>query len=87
MNKLFNDRPMSPKELVTYWTDYVINHKGAKHLRSPAINLSWYEYHQLDIILFVLSIATIVLVLFLYATIVIKNNIIKFVNLKKVKSE
>lgn len=78
---------MSPKALVTYWTDYVINHKGAKHLRSPAIDLSWYEYHQLDVLLFVLSIATSVFAVLVYGTIVVKISVIRFVNLKKVKAE
>nr|WIG62511.1 UDP-glucuronosyltransferase 2B2-like protein [Rhopalosiphum padi] len=37
----FKDRPMSPAESVVYWTEYVVRHKGAPHLKSHALNLTW----------------------------------------------
>jgi len=46
----FKDRPMSPAESVVYWTEYVIRHKGAPHLKSHALNLTWYQYLLLDVI-------------------------------------
>ncbi|CAI6352176.1 unnamed protein product [Macrosiphum euphorbiae] len=46
----FKDRPMSPSESVVYWTEYVIRHKGAPHLKSQALNLTWYQYFLLDVI-------------------------------------
>jgi len=33
-----------------YWTEYVIRHKGAPHLRSAALDLAWYQYFLLDVI-------------------------------------
>ncbi|XP_050538589.1 uncharacterized protein LOC126904008 [Daktulosphaira vitifoliae] len=45
----FKDRPMSPADLVVYWTEYVIRHKGAPHLKSPALELTWYQYYLLDV--------------------------------------
>ncbi|XP_001950151.1 UDP-glucuronosyltransferase 2B18 [Acyrthosiphon pisum] len=53
-SKIFRDRPMSPASLVVYWTEYVLRHKGAPHLTSHAINLSWYQYYMLDLIAFIL---------------------------------
>ncbi|XP_050433224.1 UDP-glucosyltransferase 2-like isoform X5 [Adelges cooleyi] len=56
----FKDRPMTPAESVVYWTEYVIRHKGAPHLRSHALDLTWYQYFLLDVIaalLLALSIA------------------------------
>ncbi|KAF0754825.1 UDP-glucuronosyltransferase 2C1-like isoform X2, partial [Aphis craccivora] len=50
----FKDRPMSPAESVVYWTEYVIRHKGAPHLRSQAFNLAWYQYFLLDVIVIIL---------------------------------
>ncbi|VVC25562.1 Hypothetical protein CINCED_3A018273 [Cinara cedri] len=47
-SELFNDRPMSPQQSVVYWTEYVIRHKGAPHLKSQALNLTWYQYLLLD---------------------------------------
>jgi len=47
---------MSPTESVVYWTEYVIRHKGAPHLKSHAFNLTWYQYFLLDVIAVVLLI-------------------------------
>ncbi|XP_025198668.1 UDP-glucuronosyltransferase 2C1-like [Melanaphis sacchari] len=52
----FKDLPMSPAESVVYWTEYVLRHKGAPHLRSHAFNLTWYQYFSLDVIAIVLLI-------------------------------
>lgn len=49
-SKIFNDKPMSPAQSVVYWTEYVLRHKGAPHLKSEALNLTWYQYYLLDVI-------------------------------------
>ncbi|KAE9530950.1 hypothetical protein AGLY_011412 [Aphis glycines] len=51
----FKDRPMSPEQSVVYWTEYVIRHTGASHLKSHGHNLSWYQYFLLDIIAVLLT--------------------------------
>ncbi|XP_050427336.1 UDP-glucosyltransferase 2-like [Adelges cooleyi] len=48
--KRFKDRPMSPAQAATYWTEYVVRHNGAQHLKSKAFNLTWYEYYLLDVL-------------------------------------
>ncbi|CAH0561509.1 unnamed protein product [Brassicogethes aeneus] len=53
---LFKDRPMSALDTAIYWTEYVIRHKGAPHLKSQATELSWYQYFLLDVALIFLSI-------------------------------
>lgn len=60
-SKIFKDRPMSPTQSVAYWTDYVLRHKGAPHLRSHALSLSWYQYFLLDVIAVVLVFISLVL--------------------------
>lgn len=64
----FKDRPMSSAQSVDYWTRYVIRHNGAPHLKSHALNLTWYQYFLLDVIavvllliLFIVSIIYIIL--------------------------
>ncbi|KAG5896759.1 hypothetical protein JTB14_031738 [Gonioctena quinquepunctata] len=32
-----------------WWIEYVIRHRGAKHLRSPAADISFFEYFMLDV--------------------------------------
>jgi len=65
-SSIFKDRPMSPKQSVVYWTEYVIRHKGAPHLKSHALNLTWYQYYLLDVI------AVLLIVLLLLCFIVCK---------------
>ncbi|VVD04657.1 unnamed protein product [Leptidea sinapis] len=46
----FMDRPMPPLETSVYWIEYVLRHKGATHLRSPALELSFIQYLLLDVV-------------------------------------
>ncbi|KAF5295475.1 hypothetical protein FQR65_LT10463 [Abscondita terminalis] len=48
-SKIMHDEPMKPLEKAIFWIEYVIRHRGAPHLRSPALNLSWYQYFLLDV--------------------------------------
>jgi len=45
-----------------YWTEYVIHHKGAPHLRSAELDLAWYQYFLLDVIAVLVLFAVCVLV-------------------------
>jgi glucuronosyltransferase len=36
---------------MVWWTEYVLRHGGAKHLRTPAANVSWAEYYMLNYVL------------------------------------
>lgn len=70
------DQPQSPLERAIWWTEYVLRHGGAKHLRSPAANISWPEYLQLDLVLMLVALAAVfVLVLGL-----ILYNVAKYVS-------
>ncbi|XP_049793134.1 UDP-glycosyltransferase UGT5-like isoform X1 [Schistocerca nitens] len=60
-SRLFWDRPESPVETAVYWTEYVLRHRGAPHLRSAALHLSWYQYLLLDVAALLLSGALLVL--------------------------
>ncbi|XP_060869962.1 UDP-glucosyltransferase 2-like [Metopolophium dirhodum] len=63
----FRDRPMTPQESVVYWTEYVLRHKGAHHLKSEALNLTWYQYMLLDVI-FVVVVSFLVVMYMIYKT-------------------
>ncbi|XP_049963571.1 UDP-glucosyltransferase 2-like [Schistocerca serialis cubense] len=49
LSALFRDRPRPPLEEAVYWVEYVLRHQGAPHLRSAALDLSWYRYLLLDV--------------------------------------
>lgn len=46
---LLRDQKESPLERAIYWTEYVIRHKGAYHLQSPAKDLNFFQYYLLDV--------------------------------------
>ncbi|XP_069686118.1 UDP-glucosyltransferase 2-like [Periplaneta americana] len=64
MKKLLNrlsDQPEKPVHRAAWWIEYVIRHKGARHLRSGALNLAWYQYFLLDVIAFVIIVPVLTL--------------------------
>jgi len=57
-----------------YWTEYVIRHKGAPHLRSAVLDLAWYQYFLLDVITVLsLAIVSLLLILFLMCRAILKK--------------
>ena len=50
LSTIHHDQPMKPLDRVIFWIEFVMRHKGAKHLRPLAHNLTWYQYHSLDVI-------------------------------------
>lgn len=54
LSERFRDRPMSALDSAMFWIEYVIRHKGAKHMQSPAMELSWIAYSMLDVFAFIL---------------------------------
>jgi len=85
--QLFKDRPMSPRALVAYWTEYVIKHNGTEHMNSASNDMFWYQYHQLDVILIVILISISLLSILLYISVTITYSIVKFIHLKQIKTE
>ena len=53
-SKVYRDRPITAREEVVYWIEYVIRHKGAEHLKSPLIDMNVFEQYSLDVIGFLL---------------------------------
>jgi hypothetical protein len=49
ISRAFNDRPLSTLDTAIFWTEYVIRHAGAPHLRTAAVELAWYQYLLLDV--------------------------------------
>ena len=58
----FLDRPMSPMETAVWWVEYVIR-RGGDTLRSPTLDLAWWQAELLDgyLLLFLILIFTILL--------------------------
>ncbi|XP_054729022.1 UDP-glycosyltransferase UGT5-like isoform X1 [Anastrepha obliqua] len=63
-SRLYRDRPMSPRETVVYWVEYVLRHNGAKHMQSPAVHMNRWQLMSLDVIGFLLAIFGCVVAVF-----------------------
>ncbi|NXU94566.1 UD2A2 glucuronosyltransferase, partial [Xiphorhynchus elegans] len=65
LSKIQHDQPVKPLDRAVFWIEFVMRHKGAKHLRPAAHHLTWYQYHSLDVLAFLftcIAIAVFILV-------------------------
>lgn len=65
LSALHNDRPMDPVDLSIYWVEFVMRHKGAKHLKAAVHDLNWIQYHCLDVIAFLAAVVLVTVVVIL----------------------
>ncbi|XP_065769988.1 UDP-glucuronosyltransferase 2B17-like isoform X3 [Muntiacus reevesi] len=64
LSTIHHDQPVKPLDRAVFWIEFVMRHKGAKHLRPAAHDLTWFQYHSLDVIGFLLAcVATVVFVI------------------------
>nr|XP_057937451.1 UDP-glucuronosyltransferase-like isoform X1 [Doryrhamphus excisus] len=61
LSTLHLDRPVQPVDLAAFWTEFVMRHNGAAHLRVAAHDLNWFQYHSLDVIGFLLTVVVLAL--------------------------
>ncbi|XP_063775903.1 UDP-glucuronosyltransferase 2A2-like isoform X6 [Pseudophryne corroboree] len=54
ISRIHHDQPVKPLDRAVFWIEFVMRHKGAKHLRPASHELTWYQYHCLDVIGFLL---------------------------------
>ncbi|KAL7838073.1 hypothetical protein AOLI_G00264770 [Acnodon oligacanthus] len=64
LSRIHHDQPMKPLDQAVFWIEFVMRNKGAKHLRVAAHDLTWYQYHCLDVAAFLLSIVALVTFIF-----------------------
>ncbi|PNF23046.1 UDP-glucuronosyltransferase 2B30 [Cryptotermes secundus] len=66
LSRIYRDQPLTPLEQAVFWTEHVIRHKGAPHMRSAALDLTWYQYFLLDVIaVLTLAVGSVLLIVFL----------------------
>jgi hypothetical protein len=66
LSRIYRDQPFTPLEQAAYWTEYVIRHNGAPHLRSAVLDLAWYQYLLLDVIaVLALAVGSVVLIVYM----------------------
>ncbi|XP_010601958.1 UDP-glucuronosyltransferase 2B15 isoform X2 [Fukomys damarensis] len=82
LSTIHHDQPMKPLDRAAFWIEFVMRHKGAKHLRPLAHNLTWYQYHSLDVIGFLLAGVVTITLLVVKCCFFISR---KFLKMKKKK--
>ena len=66
LHDLVMDQPMHPVDRAAWWMEYLIRHPNSEDsMRNPVLDLSWWQYFLIDVIIF---FAIVVLIL----TIIIK---------------
>lgn len=63
---ILRDYPMTPRQTVVYWMEHVIKY-GSDHLRSHAVNLTWYEYFLIDVIVVLAAVLGAILAVFIFS--------------------
>ncbi|CAL4064935.1 unnamed protein product [Meganyctiphanes norvegica] len=48
-SRVIRDQFLAPQDIVNYWVEYVIRHKGAQHLQSPVKHMPWYKLYNVDV--------------------------------------
>ncbi|XP_040017512.1 UDP-glucuronosyltransferase 2C1 isoform X2 [Gasterosteus aculeatus] len=60
LSRLSRDKPMKPLDQAVFWIEYVIRHKGARHLTTQSTKMSWFVYKSLDVIAALLAVILLV---------------------------
>jgi len=63
LSALHKDRPVDPLDLSVFWTEFVMRHKGAKHLKAAVHDLNWLQYFCLDVIALLTTVVLVTVIL------------------------
>nr|XP_055062037.1 UDP-glucuronosyltransferase 2C1-like [Misgurnus anguillicaudatus] len=61
LSRLHRDVPVKPLDNAIFWIEFVMRHKGAAHLRTDSYKMPWYSYHSVDVMLFLLSAVSLII--------------------------
>lgn len=74
LRAVMSDMPEKPLERAVWWTEYMLRHGGAKHLLSPIANISWTQYLELELVLYLcLALTSVIISVVLVASFVRKR--------------
>eukprot|EP00057_Strongylocentrotus_purpuratus_P005189 XP_003730390.1 PREDICTED: UDP-glucuronosyltransferase 2C1-like [Strongylocentrotus purpuratus] len=59
LSAIFRDRPMRPADRAAFWIEHVLKH-GGEYMQSPAHELSFIQYHLIDVVLFIIAIIVVI---------------------------
>lgn len=65
---IFKDNLVHPMDEAIFWIEHVAKFKGAPHLQSHGVHMSWFSYLMLDVITVIVLGVSIVLYAFYYSS-------------------
>ncbi|CAH2230238.1 jg19992 [Pararge aegeria aegeria] len=63
LHSVMRDQVQSPLARAIWWTEYVIRNRGAEHLRAPTAHITWIEYYEIKLMLFIGTFTILMLVI------------------------
>lgn len=63
ISQRYRDQPQNPLDLAVFWVEYIIRHKGAPHIRTASMDLSFVQYHNLDVFATLIGVPIVVIYL------------------------
>uniref|UniRef100_A0A3Q3IRR7 UDP-glucuronosyltransferase n=1 Tax=Monopterus albus TaxID=43700 RepID=A0A3Q3IRR7_MONAL len=67
LSNLHRDQPMKPLDRAIFWIEFVMRHKGAPHLRTESYKMSAFQYHSIDVMVFLLAVIVLLFMVFIFA--------------------
>ncbi|XP_060895003.1 UDP-glucuronosyltransferase 2A2-like [Labrus mixtus] len=67
MSNLHRDQPMKPLDRAMFWIEFVMRHKGARHLRTESYKMSKIQYYSIDVVAFLIAVILLVFTIFISA--------------------
>ncbi|XP_016950400.1 UDP-glucosyltransferase 2 [Drosophila biarmipes] len=65
ISERYRDQPQSALDRAVWWTEYIIRHKGAPHLRAASRDLNFIQLHSLDTFAVLLGVPILVILVLL----------------------
>lgn len=67
LSDLHRDQPMKPLDRAMFWIEFVMRHKGAKHLITESYKMSNIQYFSIDVMAVLLAVILLVFTVFISA--------------------
>ncbi|KAL6041693.1 hypothetical protein STEG23_009885, partial [Scotinomys teguina] len=65
LSRIHRDQPVKPLDRAVFWIELVMCNKGAKNLHVAAHDLTWFQYHSLDVLGFLQTCVVTVMLIFM----------------------
>ncbi|XP_047365690.1 UDP-glucosyltransferase 2-like isoform X1 [Vespa velutina] len=75
----FSDRPLKPIDVANYWINYIVKY-GPDALRSPVIDLNWWEIALLDVYAFLILVTVFIVYITIRLIQILRNMVLSNAN-------